>query len=69
MNSNEKMFVNETIKALKKIQKNYQESLDTTKKYELIKKAVPFLVIQIETTIKVIDEYISQFESMKKGKR
>ena len=63
------MFVNETIKALKKIQKSYQESLDTTKKYELIKKAVPFLVIQIETTINVIDEYIGQFENMKKGKR
>ena len=65
MKKDEEKFINDSLKALKDLKTKWQgteEALDQP----VLKKVLPFLLLEIRHVGTVIDEYIKQFEELKK---
>ena len=65
MKTEEKKFIDESLRALKDLKQKWsgtKEALDQP----VLQKVLPFLLLEIAHVEAVIDEYIKQFEELKK---
>ena len=62
----EKKFVDATISALENIRQSFSLTKEAFDKYDVVKKAVPFLVIGIENVEKILEEYIEIYKRYRK---
>jgi len=65
MDKREEKFINDSLKALKDLKGKFSGAEEALEQPAL-KKILPFLLIQVKNLGEVIDEYIKQFEELKK---
>ena len=62
----EKKAVDVVLKSLKDLKVGFEGTIDKAKKDDILSSTLPFLVLSIENTVKIIDTYIKQFDEYKK---